>query len=71
MRSSPTIRTGKFDLDALVAQAQAWTGLVGLDLAKPASTLQAFEWDEGLWDWPEGHPQDRWAARTSSSSTMA
>ena len=48
---------GNFDLDALVAQAQAWTGLVGLDLAKPASTLQAFEWDQGLWDWPESHPR--------------
>jgi carbamoyl-phosphate synthase small subunit len=48
---------GNFDLDALVAEARAWTGLVGLDLAKPASTLQAFEWDEGLWDWPEGHPR--------------
>jgi carbamoyl-phosphate synthase small subunit len=48
---------GNFDLDALIAQAKAWTGLVGLDLAKPASTLQAFQWDEGLWDWPEGHPR--------------
>lgn len=48
---------GNFDLDALVAQAKAWTGLVGLDLAKPASTLQAFQWDEGLWEWPEGHPR--------------
>jgi len=48
---------GNFDLDALVAEAKAWTGLVGLDLAKPASTLQAFEWDEGLWEWPEGHPR--------------
>ena len=48
---------GRFDLDALVAQARAWTGLVGLDLAKPASTLQAFDWDEGLWDWPEGYPR--------------
>ena len=48
---------GNFDLDALVAEARAWTGLVGLDLAKPASTLQAFEWDEGLWEWPEGHPR--------------
>lgn len=48
---------GNFDLDALVAEAKAWTGLVGLDLAKPASTLQSFEWDEGLWDWPEGHPR--------------
>ena len=48
---------GRFDLDALVAQAREWTGLVGLDLAKDASTLQSFDWDEGLWDWPEGHPR--------------
>jgi carbamoyl-phosphate synthase small subunit len=48
---------GRFDLDALVAEAKAWTGLVGLDLAKPASTLQAFDWDQGLWDWPEGYPR--------------
>ena len=55
---------GNFDLDALVAEATAWTGLVGLDLAKPASTLQAFEWDEGLWEWPEGHPRVDAADRT-------
>lgn len=48
---------GRFDLEALVAQAKAWSGLVGLDLAKDASTLQSFDWDEGLWDWPEGHPR--------------
>ncbi|MDI6623418.1 MAG: glutamine-hydrolyzing carbamoyl-phosphate synthase small subunit [Brevundimonas sp.] len=48
---------GRFDLEALTAQAKAWTGLVGLDLAKDASTLQSFDWDEGLWDWPEGHPR--------------
>ena len=48
---------GRFDLEALVAQARAWTGLVGLDLAKDASTLQSFDWDEGLWDWPEGYPR--------------
>ncbi|MDI1325762.1 MAG: glutamine-hydrolyzing carbamoyl-phosphate synthase small subunit [Brevundimonas sp.] len=55
---------GNFDLDALVARAKAWTGLVGLDLAKSASTLQAFEWDEGLWDWPEGHPRVHAADRS-------
>lgn len=49
--------SGQFDLEALVAQARGWTGLVGLDLAKDASTLQSFDWDEGLWDWPEGHPR--------------
>jgi len=48
---------GQFDLDALVEQARAWQGLVGLDLARDASTLQAFEWDQGLWDWPEGYPR--------------
>ncbi|MFN8874702.1 MAG: glutamine-hydrolyzing carbamoyl-phosphate synthase small subunit [Brevundimonas sp.] len=48
---------GRFDLDALVADARGWAGLVGLDLAKLASTLQSFEWDEGLWDWPAGYPR--------------
>ena len=48
---------GAFDLDALVAEARAWTGLVGLDLAKDASTLQSFEWSEGVWDWPQGYPR--------------
>ncbi|WP_313102822.1 glutamine-hydrolyzing carbamoyl-phosphate synthase small subunit [Brevundimonas sp.] len=46
---------GQFDLDALVAQARDWKGLVGLDLAKDASTTQAFDWTEGLWDWPAGY----------------
>lgn len=46
---------GQFDLEALVAQARAWSGLVGLDLAKDASTLQPFVWDEGLWAWGEGY----------------
>ncbi len=46
---------GKFDLDALIAQAREWSGLVGLDLAKDASCLQAFDWSEGTWDWPEGY----------------
>ena len=46
---------GRFDLDALVAQAKAWSGLVGLDLAKDATCLQPFTFDEGLWLWPEGY----------------
>ena len=46
---------GKFDLEALVAKAKAWSGLEGLDLAKDASCLQPFVWDEGLWTWPEGY----------------
>ena len=46
---------GKFDLGALVAKAKAWTGIVGLDLAKDATCLQPFVFDEGLWEWPEGY----------------
>jgi carbamoyl-phosphate synthase small subunit len=48
---------GRFDLDALVAKAKAWSGLEGLDLAKDASCLQPFVYDEGLWSWPEGYAE--------------
>ena len=48
---------GRFDLEALVARARGWSGVVGLDLAKDASCLQPFVYDEGLWDWPEGYAQ--------------
>jgi len=46
---------GVFDLDGLVEKARAWPGILGLDLAKDASCLQAFTFDEGLWRWPEGY----------------
>ncbi|HXV01744.1 MAG TPA: glutamine-hydrolyzing carbamoyl-phosphate synthase small subunit [Caulobacteraceae bacterium] len=46
---------GDFDLAALAERARAWSGLVGADLAKDASALQAFEWSEGAWSWPGGH----------------
>jgi len=46
---------GIFDLEALVAKAKAWSGLEGLDLAKDASCLQPFVYDEGLWAWGQGY----------------
>src|SRR5665213_1857818 len=46
---------GRFDVNALVAQARGWSGVVGLDLAKDASCLQPFVFEEGLWSWPEGY----------------
>ena len=55
---------GRFELEALVARAREWKGLVGLDLARPASTLQAFDWDQGLWDWPEGYPRVQAAGKS-------
>jgi carbamoyl-phosphate synthase small subunit len=48
---------GAFDLDALIDKARVWPGLVGLDLAKGASCLQPFTFDEGLWRWPEGYAE--------------
>ena len=46
---------GQFDLPALLAKARAWSGLVGLDLASEASCTQEFEFDEGLYGWPDGY----------------
>ena len=46
---------GKFDLEALVARARAWKGLVGLDLAKDVSCTQSYAWDEMRWAWPDGY----------------
>jgi carbamoyl-phosphate synthase small subunit len=41
--------SGTFDVAALLAQARAWPGLEGMDLAKDVTTLQSYTWDEGLW----------------------
>ena len=40
---------GVFDVSALRAQAKAWPGLEGMDLAKDVTTLQSYGWDDGLW----------------------
>ena len=50
---------GHFDLAALRQDAQAWSGLEGLDLARDATCSQSFTFPEGLWSWPEGYaPED-------------
>ena len=48
---------GRFDIEGLIARARAWSGLIGLDLAKDASCEEAFDWPEGSWRWPDGHAQ--------------
>ncbi len=40
---------GKFDLDKLKADAKAWPGLEGMDLAKEVSCRQGYGWDETTW----------------------
>ena len=46
---------GNFDLEALVAKARAFPGLVGLDLARDVTCAQSYRWDEMRWAWPGGH----------------
>jgi carbamoyl-phosphate synthase small subunit len=49
---------GRFDIATLRAQAQAWPGLEGMDLARQVSCAQTYEWSEGTWSHPDGfaHP---------------
>jgi len=46
---------GKFDIEALVAKARKFPGLVGVDLAKGVTCAQSYRWDEMRWAWPEGY----------------
>ena len=45
---------GVFDLETLKAEAKAWSGLEGLDLAKDATSGQSSTWSEKPWVWNEG-----------------
>ncbi|MDO6964172.1 glutamine-hydrolyzing carbamoyl-phosphate synthase small subunit [Rhizobium alvei] len=46
---------GVFDIETLKKEAAAWSGLVGLDLAKVATSGQTSTWDEKPWVWNEGY----------------
>ncbi|WP_410216430.1 glutamine-hydrolyzing carbamoyl-phosphate synthase small subunit [Paracoccus sp. (in: a-proteobacteria)] len=45
---------GNFDIEAMVARAREWPGLVGLDLARSVSCAQSYRWEEGAWAWGAG-----------------
>jgi carbamoyl-phosphate synthase small subunit len=47
---------GNFDIEALVAQARAFPGLEGMDLAKEVTCAQSYKWNEMRWAWPDGYP---------------
>jgi carbamoyl-phosphate synthase small subunit len=47
--------SGSFDVPAMLAQAQGWAGLEGMDLAKDVTTLQTYGWDKGLWKLGAGY----------------
>jgi len=44
---------GKFDIDDLKKKAKAWSGLIGLDLAKEVTSGQSSVWKETPWAWNE------------------
>jgi carbamoyl-phosphate synthase small subunit len=46
--------SGKFDLSALAAEAKAWPGLNGMDLAKDVTCRQSYAWSETRWDKDHG-----------------
>ncbi|RUV48461.1 carbamoyl-phosphate synthase small subunit [Mesorhizobium sp. M5C.F.Ca.IN.020.29.1.1] len=45
---------GIFDIDDLKRRAAAWSGLIGLDLAKDVTSGQSSVWRETPWVWDEG-----------------
>jgi carbamoyl-phosphate synthase small subunit len=46
---------GQFDLPALHAEAAAWPGLEGMDLAKEVSCTRPYEWKETAWTMGDGY----------------
>jgi carbamoyl-phosphate synthase small subunit len=46
---------GQFDIPALLAEAQAWPGLEGMDLARVVSRDEQDEWEGGVWRLGQGY----------------
>ncbi|MDP3675821.1 MAG: glutamine-hydrolyzing carbamoyl-phosphate synthase small subunit [Novosphingobium sp.] len=46
---------GRFDVAAMIAQARAWSGLEGLDLAKDVTRDASEDWRGGVWHLGEGY----------------
>lgn len=46
---------GRFDLEALAAEAREWPGLEGMDLASTVSCTQRYDWTEQPWTLATGH----------------
>jgi carbamoyl-phosphate synthase small subunit len=46
---------GQFDIPALIAEAKAWPGLEGMDLAIEVTCRQSYGWDETRWVLGEGY----------------
>jgi carbamoyl-phosphate synthase small subunit len=49
---------GADDVERAVAQARAFAGLAGMDLARVVSVSEPYEWTEGTWALGSGHAKD-------------
>jgi carbamoyl-phosphate synthase small subunit len=50
---------GRLDIPALIAEARAWPGLEGMDLALEVACHQSYEWDETVWSREGGYGRQR------------
>ncbi len=50
--------SGKFDIEALKAEAKSWHGLLGLDLVPEVTSGQSYSWDEQRWVWNKGYARN-------------
>jgi carbamoyl-phosphate synthase small subunit len=48
-------KSGEFDIPGLIAEAKAWPGLDGMDLAKDVTCRQTYHWDETAWSLNGGY----------------
>ena len=46
---------GNFDIPALIAQAKAWPGLEGMDLAQLVTRAERADWQGGVWKLGQGY----------------
>jgi len=49
------IMAGEVDVEAALAAAREFPGLIGMDLAKVVSCKQAYDWSEGAWSLESGY----------------
>ena len=49
------VASGEHSLDKALAEARAFPGLAGMDLAKVVSAREPYEWNEGAWELGKGH----------------
>ncbi|TPG49013.1 glutamine-hydrolyzing carbamoyl-phosphate synthase small subunit [Sphingomonas glacialis] len=59
---------GVFDVPALLAMAQAWPGLEGMDLAIEVSTAMDYGWAGGVWNLGAGYEESPSRLRVSGRS---